>query len=97
MGDNLSNSGDILMSCRWLTVQQMAVHLQVSRRTIDRWIKDGKLTVMKIGSGPRPVTRICAKVPNTNIVLAEPINQYVRPEDARLVEELNKYPDTDLP
>ena len=71
MGDNLSRSRVILMSCRWLTVKQMAEHLQVSPRTVTRWIKDGKLTAMKIGD-KRQITRVCAKVPNTNIMLAEP-------------------------
>ena len=58
------------MTCKWLTVQQMAEHLQVSEKTIRRWIKDGKLTSMRIGN-IRGITRVCAKVPNSNIILAK--------------------------
>ena len=82
------------MTCKWLTIQQMADHLQVSSKTISRWIKAGKLTSMQIGDKHK-LTRVCAKVRNSNIILAKPEDTYARLEDASLKEELNKYPDTE--
>jgi excisionase family DNA binding protein len=33
----------------WLTVEAASVYLQKSTRTIERWIKDGKLKAKKVG------------------------------------------------
>ena len=51
------------MTCKWLTVAQMAERLQVTDRTVYRWCKDGKLTFIKIGR----VMRVCGKVPQSSL------------------------------
>ncbi|KKM85913.1 hypothetical protein LCGC14_1284220 [marine sediment metagenome] len=55
------------MTCKWLTVTQMAGYLQVTPRTVYRWCKAGKLTSLKIGR----VTRVCAKVPQSTLNIVD--------------------------
>jgi excisionase family DNA binding protein len=37
------------MSSRWLSVQEIAVHLGASRDTVYRWIEDRKLPAHRLG------------------------------------------------
>lgn len=37
------------MNSRWLSVQEIAVHLGASRDTVYRWIEDRKLLAHRIG------------------------------------------------
>lgn len=41
----------------WFTVQDAAKHLGVSRPTIYRWAKEGKLSILKIADGVARVSK----------------------------------------
>jgi excisionase family DNA binding protein len=43
---------------RWLTTGQVAALLGVSRSTVTRWIRDGKLAAHAISVGARPTYRV---------------------------------------
>ncbi|AWL36650.1 MULTISPECIES: helix-turn-helix domain-containing protein [unclassified Streptomyces] len=45
---------DTRAEIEWLTPGEVADHLRVSRRTVSRWIANGKLTATRIGSDGRP-------------------------------------------
>ena len=47
------------MSCKWLTVDQMAEVLMVHERTVRRMIKRGHLNAIKIDN----TVRVCATIP----------------------------------
>ena len=48
------------MTCRWLTVTQMAEYMQVTERTVYRWVKDDKVVFIKLGR----VVRVCPQLPD---------------------------------
>jgi excisionase family DNA binding protein len=43
---------------RWLTTTEIATALHVSRQTVSRWIREGRLKAVAIEVGTRPIYRI---------------------------------------
>ncbi len=43
---------------RWLTTTEIAAALYVSRQTVSRWIREGRLKAVAIEVGPRPIYRV---------------------------------------
>ncbi len=62
------------MSCRWLTINEVAEVLMVHRTTVQRMIKRGELSAVHMGH----TVRICATVPKTGQTLASPDRIYRR-------------------
>ena len=47
---------------RWLTVGEVARHLRVSRDTVERWIHNGNLKAVNVGTRSTLVSRRCWRV-----------------------------------
>lgn len=66
-GDDVRGNGCQTMSVtreteresRWLTVGEVARHLRVSRDTVERWIHNGNLRAVNVGTRSTLVSRRC--------------------------------------
>jgi excisionase family DNA binding protein len=60
---------------RWMTTEEVAHLLGVTRQTISRWIREGRLPARAIASGPRVIYRIRYSA------FIEFVRRYVRDSD----------------
>jgi excisionase family DNA binding protein len=53
----MSVTREIKRQTRWLTIGEVARHLRVSRDTVERWIHNGNLRAVNVGSRSTLVSR----------------------------------------